>query len=86
MRKPLATGGLMAGCYFVRSRGLTTIRTAREVEHVLSARWVSPLAVCLLPGGRGMETIHAPDEASLARWACRLAVELGGAVEMRVTP
>ena len=82
-RRMKASGCIVGGCYILRTAGALRIRTDREPTLHLTATRRGSLALCLLPGG-GLESVQAEDEATLCRWAVRLAVEFGQGVEITI--
>jgi hypothetical protein len=78
-----AAGRITGGCYVLRTADTLRIRTSREPTLHLTATRRGSLALCLLPGG-GLESEWAEDEATLCRWAVRLAVEFGKSVELTI--
>lgn len=84
MKRVIATGAFTGGCYFLRLPGVTAVRTSRQPVHRVRAEARGRGCVAAYVGD-AVEIRRCADEAALARWACRLAVELGGAVELVLT-
>lgn len=78
-----AAGRITGGCYVLKTADYIRIRTDREPVVHLTATRRGRLVLCLIPGG-GSASVQVDDEATLCRWAVRLACEIGMSVELTI--